>query len=58
MLIAQAVPPVSAQEPWPLTAPERTDHLETTRYDDVVTFMREVAARSPLIQLDTFGYTF
>lgn len=58
VLIAQAVPPVSAQEPWPLTAPERTDHLETTRYDDVVTFMREVAARSPLIQLDTFGYTF
>ena len=41
-----------------LTAPERTDHVQTTRYAAVLAFMTDVAARSPLIQLDTFGYTF
>ncbi len=47
----------TAQDAWPQTAPERTGHVETTRYDDVHTFMRTLAERSPLIQLDTFGYT-
>lgn len=47
----------NAQQPWPRTAPERTDHVETTRYADVLAFMEDVAARTPLIQLDTFGYT-
>ena len=41
----------------PRTAPERTGYVETTRYADVVTFMEQVAAASPLIQLDTMGYT-
>ena len=39
------------------TAPERTDYQETTRYADVVAWMETVAAASPVIQLDTFGYT-
>lgn len=46
-----------AQQPWPQTAPERTDHVETTRYAEVMAFLEEIAARSPLIRLDTFGYT-
>jgi hypothetical protein len=39
------------------TAPERTGYVETTRYDDVIALMERVSAASPLIQLDTFGYT-
>jgi hypothetical protein len=39
------------------TAPERTGYVETTRYDDVVGWLETVAATSPVIQLDTFGYT-
>jgi hypothetical protein len=55
VLACALLPPAAHAQ---LTAPERTDHVETTRYDEVVAFMAEVAARSPLIQLDTFGYTF
>lgn len=40
-----------------LTRAERTDFRETTRYDEVVSFVREVAQASPLIHLTTFGYT-
>jgi hypothetical protein len=39
------------------TAPERTGFRETTRYADVVAWMERVAAASPVIHLDTFGYT-
>ena len=39
------------------TAPESTNYQETTRYADVVAWMETVAAASPVIQLDTFGYT-
>ncbi|HSJ24744.1 MAG TPA: M14 family metallopeptidase [Longimicrobiales bacterium] len=39
------------------TAPERTGFRETTRHDDVVAWMETVAAASPVIQLDTFGYS-
>jgi hypothetical protein len=39
------------------TAPERTNFRETTRYAAVVDWMERVAAASPVIQLDTFGYT-
>jgi hypothetical protein len=39
------------------SAPERTAYQETTRYDEVVDWMKRVAAVSPVIQLDTFGYT-
>jgi hypothetical protein len=39
------------------TAPERTGFRETTTYDDVLEWMKTVAAASPVIRLDTFGYT-
>ncbi|CAN5665105.1 M14 family metallopeptidase [soil metagenome] len=39
------------------TAPEATDFRETTRHADVVEWMKRVADASPVIQLDTFGYT-
>jgi len=39
------------------TAPERSDYRETTRYDDVVAFMRAADAASDLIHLTTFGQT-
>lgn len=42
---------------WPLTRPEATNHIETSRYDDVVSFMRAMAAASPRIHLTTYGYT-
>jgi len=42
----------------PLTRAERTDYRETTRYDEVMDFVREMDASSPRIHLTTFGYTF
>ena len=39
------------------TAPERTGYRETTRYDDVVAFMKAAAAASPRMHFTTFGYT-
>ena len=40
---------------WPLTRPERTDYAETSRYDEVIAFMREMAARNPQIKLVAGG---
>jgi len=40
------------------TTAERTGYLETSRYADVLAFAQQVAVASPLIQLDTMGYTF
>jgi hypothetical protein len=39
------------------TAPEQTAYRETTRYGDVVNWLHEVAAASPVIHLETFGYS-
>jgi hypothetical protein len=39
------------------TAPERTNFRETTRYDEVMAWLERVAEASPVIQLDTFGYS-
>ena len=39
------------------TVPERTAYLETSRYADVMAFMRAADAASPLIHLTTFGYS-
>jgi len=41
-----------------LTAPERTDFRETTRYEEVVSLMRAASEASPLIHLTSFGYSF
>jgi hypothetical protein len=57
LLVADA-PPARAQDGGALrTAPERTAFRETTRYADVMAWLEHVARTSPLIQLDTFGYT-
>jgi hypothetical protein len=40
------------------TRPERTNYAETSRYDDVIQFMKAVAAASPRVLLTTYGYTF
>jgi hypothetical protein len=41
-----------------LTRPERTGFAETSSYDDVVAFMKAMAAASPQIHLTTYGYTY
>jgi hypothetical protein len=42
----------------PTTRPERTEYRETSRYEDVMTFMNEVAQAAPdTIRLTTFGKT-
>jgi len=53
-----AAPKASATaKAWPLTRPEATNYAETSRYDDVVSFMKAMAAASPQIHLATYGYT-
>lgn len=47
-----------APKAWPLTRPESTDFAETSRYDDVVAYMRAMARASPQIHLTTYGYTY
>jgi hypothetical protein len=41
-----------------MTRAETSEYRETTRYGQVMTIVREVAARHPRIHLTTFGYTF
>ncbi|MEX2285063.1 MAG: M14 family metallopeptidase [Gemmatimonadota bacterium] len=50
--------PVSAQKLDLRTTPERTSFEETSKYDDVMTFLRAVDRASPLIRLDSMGKTF
>src|ERR1700757_3746697 len=40
------------------TRAERTNYIETSRYDDVVAFLSAVARTSPLVHTTTFGYSF
>jgi len=40
------------------TRAERTNYVETSRYDDVVAFLDTVAKASSLVHTTTFGYTF
>jgi len=39
------------------TTAERTNYVETSRYDDVVAFLASVEKKSPLLHNTTFGYT-
>lgn len=59
VLLAWALPgPVASQEPvLPLTAAERSDYRQTTRYDELVSFLEQIAAGHPRIQLTTMGTT-
>jgi hypothetical protein len=40
------------------TRAERTGYMETSRYEDVLEFLREAAAASPRIRLGSMGYSF
>jgi len=40
------------------TRAERTNYVETSRYDDVIAFLNTVAKGSPVIHNTSFGYTF
>ena len=55
---APAAPPARATSAaqW-LTRPERTDYAETSRYDEVIAYMKQMAAVNPSIHLTTYGYT-
>jgi hypothetical protein len=59
-LSAQAPAPArgAANAKFPLTRPELTDYAETSRYDEVIAYMKQMAAASPQIHLTTYGYTF
>jgi len=41
-----------------MTTAERTNYVETSRYDDVLTFLETIAKGSKVIRNTTFGYTF
>ncbi|MDQ6611019.1 MAG: hypothetical protein M3Y64_01190 [Gemmatimonadota bacterium] len=41
-----------------LTRPELTDYAETSRYDEVIAYMKQMAAANPQIHLTTYGYTY
>ena len=60
VLTAHAVhaqrPSAVSRAQW-LTRPERTDYAETSRYDEVVAYMKQMAAVNPRIHLTTYGYT-
>ena len=56
--IAQTPTAVATQKHWPLTRPELTGFAETSRYDEVVAYMKAMAALSPKIHLTTYGYTY
>jgi len=50
--------PAAGAKAWPQTRPEATGFAETSRYDDVMAFMKAMAASSPNIKLTTYGYTY
>ena len=57
MTLAAAI--TDAQQPVdPLqTRPERSNFEETSRYDDVSSFLKAISAKSPLVRVLTFGTT-
>jgi Zinc carboxypeptidase len=44
-----------AQDTLPKTHAEVTDYIETSRYEDVLHFIGDLQARSPLLRVETFG---
>ena len=56
-LAAQATKIGASSSQW-LTRPERTNYAETSRYDEVIAYMKQMAAANPQIHLTTYGYTF
>lgn len=43
---------------WPQTRPELSNYTETSRYEDVMAFMKAMAAAAPQIRLTTYGHTY
>ena len=41
-----------------LTRAEATDYVETSRYDDVIAFVKHIATASDRAHLTHFGYSF
>lgn len=62
VLAVTAGPFAQRRQPSPLdglqTRAERTSFVETSRYDDVRSFLATVDAASPLVHVTSFGYTF
>src|SRR5262245_15087573 len=50
--------PAQAQRFTMQTTPERTNYEETSKYEDVMAFLRAVDKASPLITLDSMGKSF
>ena len=62
LLIWLTFPPLFAQVPGPVpaslqTTPEKTDFRETSRYVDVMTFLKALDTSSKAVHLTTFGLT-
>lgn len=55
---ARAGASAAASAKFPLTRPEHTDYQETSRYDEVIAYMKLMAAANPQIHLTTYGYTY
>jgi hypothetical protein len=53
---AQTARPAASK--WPLTRPEATGYAETSSYEDVISYMKSMAAASPQIHMTTYGYTY
>src|SRR5436853_5285491 len=56
---AQQSPTAAAKaKGWPLTRPELTSFNETSRYDEVIAYVKQMAALSPRLHVTTYGYTY
>lgn len=51
-------PAARPRKAWPPIRPEATNFAETSRYDDVVDYMKAMARTSPRIHLTSFGYSY
>src|SRR6187200_2637649 len=58
MLVLVATTSVAQQQPTgPTTRPERTNYEETSLYEDVLQFFRDLEKTTPLMRLEFFGKT-
>lgn len=53
-----AARPAQSSARFPQTRPELTNFEETSRYDEVIAYMKLMAANNPQIHLKTYGYTY
>ena len=55
---AAGLQPSGGGPPMPLTTPEATGYVETSSYDDVVSFLNAVQEAGPDVHVGSFGYSF